>query len=186
MEDTKIIELYFARDEKALIETERKYGRYCLHLANSIVGNDEDAEEIVNDTYLKTWEQIPPTRPTVFRLFLAKITRNLAFSRWRYSSAQKRGGGVMDEVLSELEACIPSPGSVEEEIDLKDLTFVICAFLETQDERSKNIFLRRYFFAEETEVIASGYGMKNGTVLRSLSRTRIKLKDYLIKEGYGL
>ena len=95
MDDEKILDLYFARDERAVAETDRKYGRYCFTLANSILRNDQDAEETVSDTYLKAWNAIPPKRPGIFRLFLAKITRNLAFSRWRQYSAEKRGGGEM-------------------------------------------------------------------------------------------
>lgn len=184
MEDTKIIDLYFARDEQALAETNQKYGRYCWTLANAILASPEDSEEIVNDTYLKVWDAIPPRRPTVFKMFLAKITRNLAFTRWRADTAQKRGGSEMDAVLEELEGCIPAAGSVEDRLNLKDLTTAVRAFLNTQKVREQNIFLRRYFFVEETEVIAARYGMRPDAVRRSLSRTRAKLKDYLKQEGY--
>ena len=99
MEDEKIIQLYFDRDEQAVAETDKKYGGYCFTLANSILNNREDAEEAVSDTYLKTWHAIPPKKPTVLKMFLAKITRNLSFSRWRKYNAEKRGGGVMELVL---------------------------------------------------------------------------------------
>ena len=92
MEDEQILELYFARNEQALAETDRKYGSYCYSLANSILQNQQDAEETVSDTYMKAWNSIPPKRPDIFKMFLAKITRNLAFSRWRQYSAEKRGG----------------------------------------------------------------------------------------------
>ena len=91
MEDEVILDLYFARNEQAITETDRKYGRYCFTLANTILNNTEDAEETVSDTYLKAWDTIPPKRPCVFKMFLAKITRNLAFSRWRSYTAEKRG-----------------------------------------------------------------------------------------------
>lgn len=184
MEDTKIIDLYFARNEQALLETEQKYGRYCFTLANSILSNREDSEEIVNDTYLKAWDAIPPRRPTVFKMFLAKITRNLAFTRWRSETAQKRGGTEMGIVLDELEECIPAPGTPEDQLKLNDLTTAIRDFLNTQSIREQNIFLRRYFFVEDSETIAARYGMRSDTVLRSLSRTRNKLKKYLMQEGY--
>lgn len=184
MEDTKIIALYLARDEQAVAETEKKYGRYCYTLANGILASPQDSEEVVSDTYLKTWEAIPPQRPAVLRMFLAKITRNLAFSRWRAANAQKRGRGELEVVLEELEDCIPAPGGVEEALGLKELTLAIRAFLDTQKVREQNIFLRRYFFVEETEAIAARYGMRPSAVNRSLSRTRAKLKDYLNKEGY--
>ena len=106
MSDEDIIALYFARDEQALAKTDAKYGPYCFALAHSILPSREDAEETVSDTYLKAWQAIPPKRPSVLRLFLAKITRNLAFSRWRSMTAQKRGGGELPLVLEELEDCI--------------------------------------------------------------------------------
>lgn len=186
MDDTQIIELYFARDEQAVVETDQKYGRYCFTLANAILNNPEDSEETVSDTYWKTWEAIPPRRPSVFKMFLAKITRNLAFTRWRAASAQKRGGGEMDAVFEELESCIPAPGAVEDPVNLKELTAAIQAFLDTQGVREQNIFLRRYFFVEDTATIAARFGMRPDAVLRSLSRTRKKLKLYLTQEGYVL
>lgn len=186
MEDSTIIDLYFARDEQAVFETEQKYGRYCFTLANSILSNSQDSEEVISDTYLKAWITIPPKRPVILKMFLAKITRNLAFTRWRSETAQKRGGGEMALVLEELEECIPAPSGVDEQLKMKELTRAIRDFLDTQKVREQNIFLRRYFFVEGTEVIAARYGMKPDAVLRSLSRTRAKLKDYLTKEGYAV
>lgn len=184
MEDEMILDLYFARDERAISETDKKYGRYCYLLANNILGCQQDAEETVSDTYWKTWSAIPPRRPEVFRLFLAKITRNLAFSRWRSSAAEKRGGGKTEMVLTELESCIPAPGGVEDRISARELVVSIRKFLDTLPAREQDIFLRRYFFVEDTTVIAERYGMKPATILRTLSRTRGKLKIYLTQEGY--
>lgn len=184
MEDTKIIELYFARDERAVAETADKYGAYCFSLANSILPNQQDAEEAVSDTYWKTWNAIPPHRPAVLKLFLAKITRNLSFSRWRSLTAEKRGGGEMALVLEELSGCIAAPERVEDAMNAKELAKAIRSFLDTLPAREQDIFLRRYFFVEESEAIAKRYGMKQATVLRTLSRTRNKLRQYLAKEGY--
>jgi len=186
MEDTKILDLYFARDEQAIAETAQKYGGYCFTLANSILPNKQDAEEAVSDTYWKTWNAIPPCRPVVLKLFLAKITRNLSFSRWRQQTAEKRGGGEMALVLDELSECVATPGSVEDRLNGKELAIAIRSFLDTLPKREQDIFLRRYFFVEESETIAKRYGMKQATVLRSLSRTRAKLKQFLTKEGYNL
>ena len=186
MEDTTILDLYFARDEQAIAETHRKYGAYCFSLANSILNDQQDAEEAVNDTYLKTWNAIPPRRPTVLRLFLAKITRNTAFTRWRNLSAGKRGGGEMALVLDELSGCIAAPGSVEDGMNARELAKAIRSFLDTIPPREQDIFLRRYFFVEESDVIARRYGMKTATVQRTLSRTRMKLKQYLTREGYAV
>ena len=186
MEDEQILELYFARNEQALAETDRKYGSYCYSLANSILQNQQDAEETVSDTYMKAWNSIPPKRPDIFKMFLAKITRNLAFSRWRQYSAEKRGGGEMCIVLDELEECIPDHGSVEDHLNSKELLKTIRSFLDTLPGREQDIFLRRYFFVEESAVIAKRYDMKPATVLRTLSRTRRKLKTYLTREGYTI
>lgn len=186
MEDTKILDLYFARNEQAIAETAQKYGGYCFTLANSILSNVQDAEEAVSDTYLKTWNAIPPHRLAVFRLFLAKITRNVSFTRWRSLTADKRGGGELALVLEELSTCIAAPGSVEDHLNGKELAKAIRSFLDTIPPREQDIFLRRYFFVEESETIARRYGMKPATVLRTLSRTRTKLKQYLTQEGYAV
>lgn len=186
MEDTKILDLYFARDEQAVAETATKYGAYCFSLANSILSDKQDAEEAVSDTYWKAWNAIPPQRPAVLKLFLAKITRNLSFSRWRKLTAEKRGGGEMALVLEELSECVAAPGSVEDRMNGKELANAIRSFLNTIPPREQDIFLRRYFFVEESGAIARRYGMKPATVLRTLSRTRSKLKQYLSKEGYGV
>lgn len=186
MEDEKIIDLYFAREEQAVVETDRKYGKYCFSLANSILGNRQDAEEAVSDTYWKTWNTVPPSRPKVLKLFLAKITRNNAFSRWRRLTADKRGGGEIVLVLEELSQCLAAPGSVEDRLQEKELSKAIRSFLDTLPPREQDIFLRRYFFVEDSNAIALRYGMKPASVLRTLSRTRCKLKDYLIREGYGV
>lgn len=140
----------------------------------------------MSDTYLKAWNAIPPKRPGIFKMFLAKITRNLAFSRWRAYSAEKRGGGEMELVLEELEGCLAAPGGVEDAMNAKELARAIRVFLDTLPQREQDIFLRRYFFVEDSETIARRYGMKPATVLRTLSRTRMKLKRYLLKEGYAV
>lgn len=186
MEDEDILDLYFARDEQAVVETDKKYGPYCFTLSNSILNNNQDAEEVVSDTYLKAWHAIPPKRPNIFRLFLAKITRNLAFTRWRNYTAEKRGGGEMTLVLEELEGCLSAAGSAEDSLNAKELVKTIRSFLDTLPVREQDIFLRRYFYVEESEQIAKRYGMKPATVQRTLSRTRAKLKTYLTKEGYAV
>ena len=151
MEDSRILDLYFARNEQAIAETDRKYGAYCFSLAKAILDNAADAEEAVNDTYFKTWNVIPPNRPQVLKLFLAKITRNLSFSRWRNLSAQKRGRGEMAPVLEELDSCIPSPVMVEDTVTARELAETIRSFLDTIPPREQDIFLRRYFFVEKVK-----------------------------------
>lgn len=186
MEDGKIIGLYFARNEQALEETRKKYGSYCFAVANGILGCAEDAEEVVSDTWLRAWESIPPQKPVFLKLFLGKIARNLAFSRWRSWNAAKRGGGETAWALEELGECIPGREAVDDRLNAGELAHTIRDFLDTLPEREQDIFLRRYFYGEATAVIAGRYGMKNDNVLRILSRTRMKLKAYLIREGYEL
>ena len=186
MEDEAILELYFARDEAAIAETDRKYGSYCFHVANTILDCREDAEETVSDTLFRTWDAIPPQRPEFLRLFLAKITRNLAFTRWRKKNALRRGGGETELALEELAGCIPGGERADDRLNARELASTIRRFLDTLPEREQDIFLRRYFFLEESAAIALRYGMKPANVLRILSRTRSKLKNYLTREGYDL
>ena len=186
MDDKVILDLYFARNEEAITETDRKYGCYCYSVANRILNSNEDSEETVSDTYLQAWNSIPPHRPNFLKLFLAKITRNLAFSRWRKQTAEKRGGGETELVLEELAGCIPGTEQIDDRLNAKELARSIRAFLDTLPAREQDIFLRRYFFVEESETIARRYGMKSAAVLRTLSRTRAKLKRFLEKEGYAV
>jgi RNA polymerase sigma-70 factor (ECF subfamily) len=186
MEDKAILDLYFARDELAITETDRKYGGYCYSIANRILNSQEDSEETVSDTYWQTWNSIPPQRPNFLKLFLAKVTRNLAFTRWRKRSAEKRGGGELELALEELASCIPGREQVDDRLNLQELSKTIRCFLAALPERDGNIFLRRYFFVEDADTIAEHYHMKRANVNVILSRTRVKLKSYLKQEGYDL
>ena len=131
MEDKSIIELYFARDEQAIVETDHKYGGYCFGIANRILDSKEDSEETVSDTWLKTWRSIPPCRPDFLKVFLAKITRNLAFTRWRKFTAAKRGGGETILVLEELAECVSGTVQGEEQLNARELAKAIRHFLDT-------------------------------------------------------
>ena len=186
LEDAQIIELYRARSDDAIKETSDKYGSYCYAISHRIVCDHEDAEECVNDTWLRTWNSIPPAYPTIFRQFLAKITRNLSFDRYRMNQAKKRGGGEMEAVLDELEECVAGAGSPEEEAEAQDLQDTVRAYIDSLPDRDGDIFLRRYYYVESTEDIARRYAMNESNVLTILSRSRKKLKSHLIKEGYIL
>ena len=186
MEDQKILELYFARDEQAIAETDRKYGSYCYSVANRILCSKEDSEETVSDTYLRAWNAIPPQRPTFLKLFLAKITRNLAFTRWRKLSAAKRGGGETELVLEELAGCIPGREQIDDGLNAVELAKTIRAFLDTLPDREQDIFLQRYFYVEDPETIARRHKIRQSNVNLILCRTRAKLKTYLKQEGYFL
>ena len=186
MRDEEIISLYFERNEQAIRETISAYGSYCRKIAGNILENEADVEEVLSDTWLRAWNAIPPQKPQYLRLFLGTVTRNLAFSRWRRSTAHKRGGGELELVLEELEGCIAAAGNVEDGLNARELEKTIRSFLDTLPERDQDIFLRRYFFVEESDAIARRYAMRPATVLKILSRTRMKLKKYLTQEGYYL
>lgn len=131
MNDKDIIQLYLNRDQRALSATAKKYGKYCTSIAKNILGNNEDAEECVNDTYLSTWNSIPPTIPTILSAFLGKITRNLAFNKYKHNHVMKRGNGEIAVVLDELAECVSGVDDVEQEIDRRELVATINSFLET-------------------------------------------------------
>ncbi len=183
MNDQQIVDLYWNRDPEAIQETSKKYGAYCFSIANNILHNQEDAEECVNDTWLKTWNAIPPQRPAIFQMFLAKITRNISFDYFLARSAQKRGGGEIHLVLDELAECIPSYSDVASEYECKELGQVIRNYVNSLPIRDRNIFLRRYFFTDSVADIALRYGLSENNVMVILSRIRKKLKYYLQKEG---
>lgn len=183
MTDEAIIELYFSRNEDAIRESDTKYGAYCLTVAENILDNGSDAEECVNDTWMRAWCAMPPQRPRVLKLFFARITRNLSFNRHRELTADKRGGGEFTEVLDELDYCIGA-SDVDEHIEAEALADTVNRFLATLEVRQRGIFLRRYFFAEPIGVIAVRYGLRKGNVSTILSRTREKLRAHLRREGY--
>ena len=184
MNDQEIIALYFARNEQAIEESSLKYGRYLFTVAHRILGNQEDSEECVNDTWLRSWNAIPPKIPEILRLFFAEITRNLAFDRYRQDHAKKRFSGEIALVLDELSETIASPGEdVEDEVLAKELSESINAFLYRQKERDADIFLQRYFFTKPVKEIASDFGMSENHVAVVLKRMREKLKAYLLDEG---
>ena len=186
MEDKQIIDLFWARDEKALTETEQKYGSYCRTIAYNILQSREDSEECVNDTWLRAWNAMPPQRPNLLQAFLGKITRNLSLDRYKLGHAAKRGGGQTAVALEELGECIPSGQDVEQELALRELSRLLDGFLRTLPERDCCMFLRRYWFVDSTKDIARRYKMPEGSVKSGLHRTRQKLKVYLEKAGVAV
>lgn len=186
MEDGKIIDLYWARNETAIAETDRKYGGYCRSLSMRILKSREDCEECVNDTWLRAWDSMPPGRPSCLCAFLGKITRNLSISRYRKNRAEKRGGGEVELVLTELEDCIPGAGSVEEEVEGKELAESIDRFLCGLGAESRNIFVRRYFYLDSVKEVAGRFGVSESKVKSLLFRLRNRLREHLEKEGIEL
>ena len=182
MEDKRIIQLLWDRTELALEILAQKFGRRLLTTARNILGNLQDAEESVSDTYWAVWNSIPPKNPDPLAGFVFKTGRNLALKRYRANSAQKRRGDY-DLSLDELAGCIPAP-ALEETVEARDLGRAIDAFLDTLPRNSRVIFLRRYWFGDSVKNIARQLGISANTVSVRLSRTRSALREHLIKEGY--
>lgn len=181
MDDLKIIELYFERDEQAIKETDAKYGRLCYSIAYNILKNREDSEECVNDTYAGVWNAIPPTRPNNFMAFICKIARNLSLKRLEFMMREKRSADVVVSI-EELGAVLPdesyAPNVTDEEIGKH-----ISKFLRKQKEDVRNVFIRKYYFFDSIGEIAERYSFTESKVKNMLFYTRNKLKEYLIKEG---
>ena len=182
--DAQIIDLYWNRDAQAISASMDRYGAYCFSIADGILNNAQDAEECVNDTWLKAWNAIPPTRPTVLKIFFAKITRHLSFDKYKAGKALKRGGGNIRLVLDELAECIADESDVEGQVDAKELGKVINQFVASLSEREQNLFVRRYFFSDPIKAIADRYGLSENAVHVTLSRIRKRLRSRLSKEGY--
>jgi len=180
MDDSQIIELYFSRDEAAIRETNVKYGKLCLHIARNILDNPEDAEECVQDTFLAVWNAIPPAHPDNFSAFVCKIARNLSLKKLEYQSAAKRNADICIS-LTELESILPAPN-----METGDLSRLISAFLKTEKESARKIFLRRYWFFDSVSEIARQCACSESKVKSMLSRTRKKLAAYLQKEGISV
>ena len=178
MEDQEIIELYFARDERAIAETAGKYGKKLNQIAYNVTRNFEDAEECVNDTYNSTWNSIPPARPTYFFAYIAKIVRNLALDLYDKAHAAKRSGNVV-ELTDELINCIPSSDELEKRSDSAAITEVINRFLSGEKPEMRKVFVRRYFYMDSVKDIAEGFAMSESKVKSILFRMRAGLAKEL-------
>lgn len=185
MDDAAIIALYWARDEDAIVQTQRKYGPYCRTIAQNILGSPEDAEECVSDTWHNAWNAMPPQRPDSLGAFLGRIVRNLSISRWRREKAQKRYAGL-EAQLSELEDCLPAPGWVEETVEGRELTALLEHWLEELRQEDRILFLRRYWYGVPVKDLAKARGMGANQMAKRLLRLRKDLKAYLEREGYGM
>lgn len=185
MDDIDIIELFFQRSEKAVAETQKKYGEFIRAIAFNIMGRAEDASECENDTYLKLWNSIPPERPECFKAYLGKITRNSALSRYRFNNAAKRDCRTI-VLLSELNDCIPSENSIENEFDSVFLSQVISDWLRSIDEESRNLFIRRYWYGESIKELAEKMNVSPSKLSSLMFTLRKKLKKELIRKGVNI
>lgn len=182
VDDERIIELYFKRDEAAIKETSDKYGRLCYFVANNILSCHEDSEECVNDTYARAWSSIPPNKPEKLGAYLAKITRNLALDRINEQNAKKRKAQSDAVSLEELEAIISDEGETpEDEIIMKEC---INSFLYSLDKEKRIVFVQRYFYMSSIEDIAKNNSLKENNVRVMLLRLRQKFKKHLSEYGY--
>ena len=177
MEDYQIVDLYWARKEKAIDETDKKYGKMLHSLSYSLLSSHEDAEECVNDTYLGAWNTMPSARPMYLGSFLSKITRRLSIDRWRREHREKRGG--VAGVIEELTDCIPDEDTPAREYECGLLRGELNAFLRTLPEEKRAIFVRRYFYAQEIRTIAQEVGVSEANVKIVLHRLREQLKQRL-------
>ena len=183
LEDREILELYWARSEQAILETGRKYGAPVGRVARNILGDAQEAEECVNDTWLAAWNSIPPQRPDPLLTYLCKIARNGALSRRRRSLAQKRNSSF-DLALEELEEVLSTPGSPERDYEARELAHAVNGFLGSLPREDRIAFLRRYWYGDPVKLIAARLGSGEHRISVRLSRIRKNLKSYLEKEGY--
>lgn len=186
MDDSKIIDLYWARSQQAIAESEQKYGAYCRTVARNILDRVEDAEECVNDTWLRAWNTIPPQRPSFLQAFFGKLTRNLSLDRWRRDRAQKRGGSQMELALEELEECLATRDRVDEALDAQTTAELISEFVRQLPKQDRLLFVRRYWYLDNIQTLAKTFGMGQSQVKTRLHRIRQRLKIQLEKEGVAI
>ena len=182
MEDAAIVELYWQRDQQAIEETDRKYGAYCQHIAYAVCSDRLDAEECVNDTWLRAWGAMPDKRPTVLATFLGKITRNLAINRFQRKTRKKRGGGETELALEELEDCIPAALDVERRYELQEFRQAIGRFVSGLSETEQKVFVARYWYLAPVEEIARRLQISSSKTKSMLFRLRNRLRLYLKEE----
>lgn len=180
MDDCKIVDLYWARDERAISESDTKYGRMLGSIAFSLLSSREDAEECVNDTYLDAWETMPPSRPSYLGAFLSKIIRRISIDRYRHTHREKRGG--IENLTSELTECIPSGSSVDDEYEQKRLSEALNRFLYSHEQEKRVIFIRRYFYSQSVAEISLALKISPSKVKTTLFRMRQSLQEMLSEE----
>ncbi len=183
LSDEAIIDLYWKRNEQALDATDRKYGKYLFTIAYNIVHNELDCQECLNDTYLGTWNRIPPAKPNIFQAFLAKIMRNTAVSKFREVSAARRVPSELVVSLNELENCIEHSTSVDEEMEIREISKILNSYLRGLPSRSEFIFVCRYYYADSIAKIANMLGLSENTIYRELHNIRNGLKIALERAG---
>ncbi len=183
LEDSKIMDLFDARDERAIAALSEKYGSTCGRISENILKNQSDAEECVNDAYLAVWNAIPPAKPNPLSTFLFRIVRNISIAKYHANTSAKRNSRY-DVALEELEECLGGFSDVEQEAQANELSACLDRFLDILDRESRLMFMCRYWCSDSVSDIAKVFGTSAHTVSVRLFRIREKLKKYLIKEGY--
>lgn len=184
MEDGKIVELYWNRDEKAIEETDFKYKKYLFSIAYNILHSKLDCEECLNDTYLGAWNAIPPSRPNVLKAFLITITRRIAIKRYHSNSKKNVVPSELTVALSELEDFIADDNDVVGSFDAEKLGCIISEFVRSLSERKRFIFMSRYYVADSIDAIANNLNLSRSMVNKELAAIRRALKEELESEGY--
>lgn len=184
MEDSKILQYLLERNEIAISAVSEKYGKYCFKIARSILVNEQDVEDCVNDTLLRLWETVPPNRPEYIPAYLGRITRNIALDIVRSNTRQKRGGSEVELILDELAEVIPSGISIEETAEQHEILEAVNDFLRLLPKRKRKVFVLRYWHCQGVSDIARFVGMSDANVYNVLKRERKKLMDYLKKRGF--
>ena len=185
MEDSQIVDLYWSRNEEAIAETSRKYGTFCQTVAMNILSIREDAEECVNDTWHQAWNTIPPQRPMKLRYWLGRIVRNIAINLWNHNHAKKRYDS-MEQMLDELEDCVPSPVTVERIVESEELGYLIGAWLDALPQEDRIVFVRRYWHGTALNRLAVERKIAPEKLAQKMYRMRLSLKAALEKEGIEL
>lgn len=186
MQDNEIVKLYFERNDKAIAVTEKQYSDYCRSIARRILGDREDVEECLNDTYLRAWNSIPPNKPQNLAVYLGRIIRNLSLDRYRQRTAEKRGGTETEEILDELSEITNGKDETFDGVQRKELIRAINAFLSSLRDTERRMFILRYWYAYSVSDIADKSGKSESSVSVSLLRTRKKMKEYLTERGYEI
>lgn len=181
MNDEYIISLFRQRDEAAIAELDKRYGRLCSSIAGNILSQREDVEECVNSAYYALWSSFPDNEPDDIQAYLCRTVKNIAINKLKYNNSEKRNSQLTVS-LDELAECIPDRDS--DEAEAKHLAEAISRFLRTQDDLHQKLFVRRYWYGDSIGKIAGYYGIKEKTAATYLYRTRKKLKAFLEKEGY--
>lgn len=186
MEDEQIVELYWRRDQNAVVESQRKYHPYLSKIAYNILQDVEDSQEVVNDTYFKAWQSMPPQRPSKLSIYLGRLTRHGAIDRYRHHASQKRQGDTYALCLEELEECCGTQQDPQQMLDEELLAQVINRFLETLKPQTRVMFLGRYYFLDSIKEVAQYCGVTESKAKSTLFRVRKALREYLKREGFDL